>query len=273
MRKFSNILTLQNAIILLTFVVIAKFICVILLMFLPKSGINISDANSQEITYRSYKVAKIFGLKKVVGNSIDIKPKEVLKIDSLILRGLYGNSEVGFIVFAEKSNPKINQILALNKTYKGYKLIQIRQKSAILRKGSKSYELEFKLNQSTNFITRVKQVVQEKPNIQTDVVRAVSRKDVMHYAKNFDEIWKNIAIQEIEKDGKIQGFAVLSVNQKSIFAKLGLTQGDIIKAVNNQEIKSYADAFNIYNNIKNYETLKIEIIRNKQKKELEYEIF
>lgn len=76
-----------------------------------------------------------------------------------------------------------------------------------------------------------------------------------------------------KRNGKIDGFKVLSVKQNSIFAQLGLLKGDIIMAVNNQPLKSYADAFKVYDNIGDFDSLKLDIIRNKQKKELEYEVF
>lgn len=274
MRQLISSKTMKNIITLLSMIAIAKLIGLIVLFFLPKSGVEIASNDVNSMKYRSYKVSNSFGLvtnkKKKPPKA---PPKEVLRIDSLILHALYGDDIHGFIVFAEKKAPLANIILALNHDYKGYKLTHIKPQSAILEKGGKAYELLFKeLTSSIPLQNRVSVPI-PKDLGNTDVVRAVSKKDVMHYAKNFDSIWKNIAIKEIKKDGKIDGFKVISVNKSSIFARLGLLRGDIITSVNNQSLKSYADAFNIYNNIKDYDSLKISIIRNKQKKELEYEIF
>ncbi len=275
MKLHINSKILKNITIVLAFIVVAKLISIIILYFLPKSGVEFATSNTQNIPYKSYRVASIFGLKAEQKNIKITPPKEILQIDSLILRAVYGNEKQGFIVFSEKNGGGENIILPLNQEYKSYKLILIKPKSAILEKNGKNYELVFKESENSNYIQRVStpKPVEKKAETYTDVVRAVSKKDVMHYAKNFDAIWKNIAIQEIKKNGIIEGFEVMSVKQSSIFGKLGLERGDIIKSVNNQEIKTYADAFKIYNNIKEYESLKIEIIRNKQKKELEYEIF
>lgn len=275
MRQLISSKTMQNITTLLVLVVIAKLVGLIILFFLPKSGVELATNDVNNIKYRSYKVSNSFGLVgDVKANTPKVPPKETLKIDSLILHAIYGDDKQGFIVFAEKKSPQANKILALNHEYKGYKLTHIKQISAILEKGGVAYELVFK--ETPNSIPIKKRVLAPPPPKDagnTEVVRAVSKKDVMHYAKNFDAIWKNIAIKEIKKGGKIDGFKVLSVKQSSIFARLGLLKGDIIMSVNNQPLKSYADAFNIYNNIKDYESLKINIIRNKQKKELEYEIF
>ncbi len=273
MRKIISSLVLKNILTLLVFAVIAKFIALVMLFFLPKNGVEIALDNSNSVFYKSYRLSRAFGLQ--VEKKENTPLKEVFQIDSLILHAIYGNSKQGFIVFAEKNAPNANKILALNHEYKGYKLISIKQKSVLLEKDLKSFELLIKQDGANNYIKRIsKPIVRKKDeDTSTDVLRTVSKKDVMYYAKNFKAIWKNIAIKEIKKDGVIDGFKILSVKKNSIFSQLGLTKGDVIKSVNNQQIKSYGDAFKIYNNIQDYESLKIEIIRNKQKKELEYEIF
>jgi general secretion pathway protein C len=53
---------------------------------------------------------------------------------------------------------------------------------------------------------------------------------------------------------------------------LGLRKGDIIKAVNNIELKSYNDAFSIYKKINKINNLNILILRNDREMELDYEI-
>lgn len=273
MRKILNNSLINYILSFLVLVLVAKLIGLITLYFLPKSGVEIANQNSLNLAYKSYRVAPAFGL-AAMDKPKAPPPRDVLKIDNLILHALYGEGKQGFIVFAEKATPMKNNILAVDGEYKGYKLVQIRLRSAILEKGGKNYELVFKEGQSMPLAKRVSRPappIEELGN--TDVLRAVNRKDVMFYAKNFKKIWKNIAIKEIKRNGKIDGFKIMSVKQQSIFAKLGLLQGDVIKSINNQPLKSYADAFKVYDNIKDYDALKIEIIRKNTKKELEYEIF
>jgi general secretion pathway protein C len=92
------------------------------------------------------------------------------------------------------------------------------------------------------------------------------------YTKNFDNIWKEIAIKEIKKDGKIDGFKIGNLSSKSVFKKLGLKIGDIIKSVNNITLTSYAQAFKIYENMDNITNLHIVLERNNKQMELDYEI-
>ena len=62
-------------------------------------------------------------------------------------------------------------------------------------------------------------------------------------------------------------------NIKLIFSVPDLrTNPDIIKSVNNSVLESYADAFKVYNNMENTKYLNMEILRNNEIVELNYEI-
>ena len=100
----------------------------------------------------------------------------------------------------------------------------------------------------------------------------IDRSLLDHYAKNMDDIYKNIGITEVRKNGQINGFRITFVRRGSPFAKLGVKRGDIIKSLNGQEITSYSAAFNAYKNIGSVENLTLVIQRGKEEMELEYEI-
>ena len=87
-----------------------------------------------------------------------------------------------------------------------------------------------------------------------------------------DKIWNNIEIIEIKNGEIIDGFKINRVNKDSVFSKIGLKEGDIIKMVNNSVLSSYADAFKIYNNMENSKYINMQILRNNEVMELNYEI-
>lgn len=269
MNKVLNNSFLKYIALFLIFVVFAKGISLIALYFLPKSGVTALNEGANNITFRSYKPSRILGLSAQKVSNAQTKKDNLLQIDNLTLHAIYGNSEQGFIVFAKKSSPNQNHILALKKSYEGYKLVQIRLQSVVFEKAGKEYELVLK--RPKNYIVRTVPHRNERKN-GSNVTRSVNRQDVVYYAKNFNEIWKNIAIKEVKRGGVLSGFKVLRIKSGTVFSRLGLSQGDVIVGVNNQPLKSYADAFKIYDNIDSYDALKITVIRNNQKKELEYEL-
>jgi len=102
--------------------------------------------------------------------------------------------------------------------------------------------------------------------------KIVDRSLLEHYAKNMDDIYKNIGITEVKEGHALKGFKITFVKRGSPFAKLGIRRGDIIKSINGQEITSYNEAFNIYKNIGSVENLTLVILRGKEEMELDYEI-
>ena len=87
-----------------------------------------------------------------------------------------------------------------------------------------------------------------------------------------EQLWKDIAISEVKKGKKIEGFKVTRINKDSKMALLGLQKGDLIVKVNNIALKSYKAAMDIYAKIDKMTTIQIVVIRNNQEKELIYEI-
>ena len=88
----------------------------------------------------------------------------------------------------------------------------------------------------------------------------------------FNWIWNNIEIIEIKNGEIIDGFKINRVNKDSVFTKIGLKEGDIIKMVNNSIISSYADALKVYGNMENTRYINMQILRNNEVVELNYEI-
>jgi len=102
--------------------------------------------------------------------------------------------------------------------------------------------------------------------------KLIDRSLLDHYAKNMDDIYKNIGITEVKEGDTLKGFKITFVRRGSPFAKLGVKRGDIIKSINGQKIDSYNAAFETYKNIGNVENLTLVIQRGKEEMELEYEI-
>jgi len=118
----------------------------------------------------------------------------------------------------------------------------------------------------------VKEIIKYRA-ITDDEPISVSKYDLRYYTSNMSRIWKNINIQDVKVNGKIDGFKIISINKNSVFGKLGLKKGDIIKAINNQKLKSYSDAFKVYKKINKLDDLQITILRNNIERDLEYEIY
>jgi len=89
---------------------------------------------------------------------------------------------------------------------------------------------------------------------------------------NLNELLTQVRVRPYFRQGKPEGLIVSQIQTDSIFAKLGLLNGDIIASVNGRQMSSPEEAFQLYNSLKSGSQVSIEITRRGQKKMLTYEI-
>jgi len=254
-------------------VLIAYLLSFILYIFLPKTAPIILDDKQNSIKYTKYRVKSSFEekVKKVV------KPKkqEYSFMDNITLKAIFAMGDnKGFITILEKASKKTHT-LGIGDSFKNYKLLKIYPSYVIFKKGSKEYKLSFAKQKEMYSVVSTEE--EELPKTKGISVKdtnsfALTKSIIKKYSTNYDKIWKEISINEVMKDGQIDGFKIDKISSNSVFKSLGLKKGDIIKSVNNITLKSYADAFELYKTIETMDFVHIEILRNNKLVELDYEI-
>ena len=212
--------------------------------------------------------------------------KQVVKIAGSIkditLLAIYNSEDTTVITVEYKRKSKV---LSRGDAVNGFVLEGAGNNFATFSKNTKTYRVDLlKPKKSSSSKSSIKSasktsssLSKEPAKVEGEVVDAgdhkiVDRSLLDHYAKNIDDIYKNIGITEIKKSGKLKGFSISFVRRGSPFAKLGIKRGDVIKSINGQEINSYNAAFEMYKNIEDIENLTMVIQRGKEEMELEYEI-
>jgi general secretion pathway protein C len=89
---------------------------------------------------------------------------------------------------------------------------------------------------------------------------------------NVNKLMTQIRVVPHFKKGGPQGYRVFAVRPHSIFAKLGLKNGDIIRSINGREILTPAEAFQAYRELRDARNLDLQIVRRGVQKTLNYEI-
>jgi general secretion pathway protein C len=85
-------------------------------------------------------------------------------------------------------------------------------------------------------------------------------------------IAKSARIVPSIKDGKANGFKVYAIRPNSVYAKIGLQNGDTLHAVNGFEISSPDKAFEVYGKVKSANSLSVSVTRRGQPATLNYTI-
>ncbi len=213
-------------------------------------------------------------------------PKQVKKkvpagsIKDIELLAIYNAADTTVVTVMHKRKTKV---LARGEEINGFTLEGAGSNYATFSKNGKTYRVDLIKGKkgsgsgSIRTVTPASSKAAAATKVEGEVTDAgdhkiVDRSLLKHYARNMDDIYKNIGIAEVKEGGALKGFKITFVKRGSPFAKLGVRRGDIIKSINGQEINSYNDAFNVYKNIGNIENLTLVIKRGKEEMELEYEI-
>jgi len=294
MKNLFSKKVINSLIFILSILLIVKiFYLVISYLFLPTSGVDyVVNSKLEPLSYRS---RLAFKSKKRPKPKATPKPtpKPVVRIS---MKGykLLGILKIGDSATAAVKKGANTSILSIGDNIDGFKLVRVEEDSAIFKKGGQEFKLTIgnmkienpasakSLQKFSNALKemdkREKKRREEKKKDEDEGIEvsedgAIIERDLLStYTKDVEKIWKNIGIEEHKKSGKLDGFKVNYVKKGSVFEKLGLRRGDILKAINGRELNNYNTAFNFYRKIDDIDDLTLTIERNNQEMELEYEI-
>ncbi len=262
----------------LIIILVAKAISLAMLWYFQSEGVHYHASNSKLPEYKRYNANNLISPTKKPAPVTAAEPtseeaKELAaygaNISNMVLKGLFKRKAGGLVIIALKSKPKDSEVISIDEVYQGYTLTKVLENGAIFDKNGQTFSLYFsEAQQQDRYASRP-----SKQSADDNGIQQVSKSDITHYAKNVKQIWKDISISEVKKNGKITGFKVTRIKPNTPFARLGLRQGDIIIRANNKSMTSYKDAIAIYKGIDKLEALELIVLRNNQETEIVYEIY
>jgi len=283
-KKFINTL-----IFILSILLIVKLAYLALeYLFLPTSGVDyVKNEKLEPLSYRSRLAFKSRSRPKPPKPKATPKPVVRVSMNGYRLLGILKMGDSATITVKQGGK---THVISLGESINGFKLVRVTNDSAIFKHGDEEFTLTIgnmkiqnpksakTLKNFSNALRQVEKNDRKPKNGGDEGIEVledgaeIDRDVLMTYTKDIDKIWKNIGIEEHKKNGKLDGFKVNYVKKGSVFEKLGLKRGDILKAINGRELDNYNTAFNIYRKIDDIDNLTLTIERNNQEKELEYEI-
>ena len=106
----------------------------------------------------------------------------------------------------------------------------------------------------------------------SDSQYVIAEEEVESALGNINQLLTQIRVVPNFQDGKADGFKVFAIKPDSIFAKVGLKNGDVIRKVNGQDISSPEKAFGLFQELRNEKNLTVEISRRGRTESISYEI-
>ena len=79
---------------------------------------------------------------------------------------------------------------------------------------------------------------------------------------NLNDVAMQARIVPAFKDGQAEGFKLFSIRPDSIYSKIGIVNGDVIKRINGFDLNSPEKALEVYSKLKEANRIDIEVDRN-----------
>jgi general secretion pathway protein C len=98
----------------------------------------------------------------------------------------------------------------------------------------------------------------------------VKRSDVDASLEDISQLLSQARVRPHFKDGKPDGLAISRIKKDSFLGKLGLKDGDVVQAIDNQDIKSPDDIMELYKKMKSGSGVGVQIDRKGQQQTINY---
>lgn len=215
-----------------------------------------------------------FGIAEHFDGAIHTKSITATKLvpDPNRIKAIYRSVSDSFISI---SDTKTTFIVPLGGIYKGvFRLTALSDTTATFRGYGKTYLLRLGHDDSLARQEVVTEAVADsaQAGTQENEWRTIAYQTIKTQMNDLQNIGKTIDISAVANGEKISGFRVNTIAPESIFAQLGIINGDVILSVNNKKLESYADALAVYAQVPSLRSLRITVKRNNLQKELVYEI-
>lgn len=101
---------------------------------------------------------------------------------------------------------------------------------------------------------------------------AVDKSEVDSALDNMNQLFTQIRAVPHFEGGSATGFRLFAIRQGSLFDKIGLKNGDILRSINGNAINDPSRALAMLGELRNQRELNVEVMRNKENKTLNYQI-
>jgi general secretion pathway protein C len=101
----------------------------------------------------------------------------------------------------------------------------------------------------------------------------LERQEVEETLQNLPQLLtKARVVPHLNREGKSEGFRIISIKPDSFYQKIGLKNGDIIQQINGIEIKDPTTFMSVFSQLRNESNITLDLVRRNQKETFTYDI-
>ena len=280
MNPNSNTKNLSLLIWILALVVFVKLVWVaVSYIYLPKQGISVEAGNVKSALHYRYRLASDVAAPKVATET-KAPSKKSSSIRDIQLVGIYSSEHSCIVTLLKRGK---SYILSNGEDIDGFVLKSASAREAYFEKEGKAYTLKLfeEKKKDSSSIGTIEPVQQGGNEVSEDVDTKISSRDgiklvprslLKSYVFDMDKAMRDIGLRPVRRSGQMLGYKVRFIRRGSPLGKLGLERGDVVKAINGEDIVDFNGPMGILKTADTIEGLTITVIRKNEEKELEYEV-
>jgi general secretion pathway protein C len=219
-------------------------------------------------TFRAIMDRNIFGASHMAskeGEALEIEALQPTSLKIVLLGTVTGNDQDARAIIEETDKHK-QGLYKLGDTVQNALIKAILRGKVVLRVGDKDEILAMEESDRT----KAGGQMASKGSESAGSTITVSHSDLQESLKNFNRLLTQVRIHPHIIDGQPSGFMISRISPGSIFQKLGLRNGDVVKTINGKTINTPEDAFEFYKDLKSGSYVSLNISRGNEPKTINY---
>ncbi len=195
----------------------------------------------------------------------EIEALEPTSLKVLLLGTVTGNQENSYAVI-EETQKREQGLYKRGDTVQNAVIKKILRGKVVLRVGDRDEILTMEEAASG----KPRRGGGSKGPVTTGATITLSKSDLEKSLKNLGQLLTQVRVRPRIKDGKPDGLELARIKRGSLFARLGLKNGDIVQKINGRPINSPDDVFSLYQRLKSGSQVSVDIIRSGETKTITY---
>ncbi len=202
------------------------------------------------------------------GEVEEIEGLEPTSLNVALLGTAVGTQEHGFAVIEERGKRK-QGLYRVGDSVQGATVKKILRGRVVLRIGDKDEILTMEEEASSRGESPAEYARTTPSEGESTVV--VSSSEVEESLKNVHQLLSQARIRPHFTDGVADGLTISNLKPGSLFARLGLRNGDIVQGINGRSIKSPDDVLDVYQRLKSGSRVALQVMRNGEERIINYQ--
>jgi general secretion pathway protein C len=228
--------------------------------------------------YRAITERNIFG--SLESDSEKIKPSEYENLEptslKLALVGTVAGTDEDAAAFIEETDKRRQELYRVGDKVKNATLKAILQEKVVLSVDGKDEILT--MEEPSSRRSSSSSTIRQTPSLSravtprrrtSSVTRTIRRSDIQQTLENVGDLMNQARIVPADSD---DGFQLSNIKSGSLFAKMGLRNGDIVQGVDNRPITGTEDVVSFYEELGSASNITLDIIRNGREMSLPFRI-